>query len=81
MEKRFKTQIPTGFLLNSFDLGPLNLTNGTALNADQMIMMRSFVIYLEFGFAMGGGNAINELAFFQHLQGPEYRDLADSLPF
>ncbi len=68
-----------GFFLDALDLRPLDLADPAALDADQMVVVRTLVFNLKFGMPGGRGDPLRESALFEHLQGPKYRHLSDPL--
>src|SRR5258708_40055640 len=75
--ERRKAQGFARFFLNPLHLGPLHLADSPAFDTNQMIVMRTLVLDLEFGLPVRGGHALGQAAFLQHLQGPKHRHLAD----
>ena len=78
MIQNLKTEFFTGSILDLFHLRPLDFHDPSAIQADQVIMVRPFGFDFEARPAIGGGHPLDEPAFLEHLNGPEYRYLADA---
>ena len=68
-------------LLDPFHFRPLHFFDAPALDANQMVMVRAFVLDLEFGLPRGRRDPLGQAAFFEHFQRPEDRDFTDAFAF
>jgi hypothetical protein len=69
------------FFLDPLHLGPLHLADPSAIDADQMIVMRPLKLNLKLRLAARRGDPFGQPAFLEHLERPEYRHFADPLAF
>ena len=74
----FKFKFFAGLVLYLFDFRPLHFHDPAALQAYQMIVMRTLRVYFKSRTPVGGGDALDKTAFFQHLKRPEDRDFPNS---
>ena len=77
----FESHFAAGFFLYPFHLRPLNFPDGSAFDAYDVVVMRSVKLYLITRFAIGSVDAVDQLAFLQHLNRAKDGHFADSVSF